>query len=401
MTPHRGHLVYAVTSGVTAQAFLRGQMRHMVDRGWSVHVACAATPQTGDLVEREGAELVSLPMRRCVFAPSDAVAVCRAVAWLARLRPGVVCYSTPKAALVFAFAAWVTGVPGRIYLLRGLRLDHEPPGSWRYRAMLSLERWICARSRVVICVSEGLRNRALALGLAERDRLTVLGSGSSNGVDTRRFTRPDGAARRAARARWGIGDEELVIACVGRLVSDKGIVELLQALRSAVHARPCLRDRLVLLVVGDWDIGGPDPQIQEALSTPPVRLVVTGHVTDMPGSLSAADLLVHPSRREGMSNVLLEAAASGLPTVTTDIAGCRDAVRDGLTGLVVRHGDTSSMANAVLRLADDPALRDRLGRAGQRWVDHAFDQSSLWQRYEAVFAAACPEPAAVVEGASA
>jgi len=397
MSTRHPHLVYAVTSGVTAEAFLRGQIRHMVESGWSVHVACHAGSRTIGLVKEEGAALVSLPMRRAMLAPGDLMALCLTIAWLARLRPRVVCYSTPKAALVFALAASLTRVPGRVYLLRGLRVEQERPGSWRYLVLLRLERWICARSRMVICVSEGLRQRALALGLAGPDRLSVLGSGSSNGVDSGRFTPADPAARRTVRDRWGIEAQDVVVACVGRLVRDKGIADLVEVLRLAVAARPGLGDRLTLLLIGDWDTGGPDREVKEALAAAPVRVVATGHLPDVREGLAAADLLIHPSRREGMPNVVLEAAASGLPTVTTDAPGCRDAVLHRVTGLVVRQGDRPGMTDALLLLADDPTLRERMGQAGRRWVSREFDQRSLWRRYEAVFGAVATRSAPAAE----
>ena len=95
--------------------------------------------------------------------------------------------------------------------------------------------------------------------------------------------------------------------------------------------------------------------------------------------MAAMDVLVLPTYREGFPTVLLEAAALGIPIVTTDATGACDAVLNGVTGLTVRVGDSEGLREAVARLLRDPALRETMGRAGRHWVSDHFSQQQVWQ----------------------
>jgi glycosyltransferase involved in cell wall biosynthesis len=96
--------------------------------------------------------------------------------------------------------------------------------------------------------------------------------------------------------------------------------------------------------------------------------------------MAAMDVFVLPTYREGLGNVLLEAAAVGLPTITTDATGARDAIVAGRTGLQVPTGDPKALATALATLVRDPSLRSEMGRAGRAWVCEHFDQTEVWRR---------------------
>jgi len=105
-----------------------------------------------------------------------------------------------------------------------------------------------------------------------------------------------------------------------------------------------------------------------------------GRRDDVPALLSAADVFVLPSYREGMPRSIIEAMASGLPVVATDIRGCREEVADGETGFLVPVRDARALAAALNRLVDDPDLRDSMGRAGTRRAQALFDEAQVLNR---------------------
>jgi len=110
-----------------------------------------------------------------------------------------------------------------------------------------------------------------------------------------------------------------------------------------------------------------------------------GHVDDMPGLLASVDMVVLPSYREGLPKTLIEAAACGLPLVTTDVPGCREVVRDGIDGLLVPVRDAEALAAAIARLQDDPVLARRLGVAARIRALAEFDERIVIERTIAVY----------------
>lgn len=378
-------IVFAVTASITAESFLRGQLSDLVSTGTQVYLCCSSSKNTRAFADQEGVGYFPIPMSRDLLRLRDISAVLKAVRWLKRVRPQIVHYSTPKAALVFALASSLAGVPTRIYLLRGLRLEGETVGSLRYRLLTAVEKFICAKSDIVICVSERLRQEALVLGLAPAHRLRVLAHGSSNGVDTSRFSPATPASRRAARELWGIRNDELVIGFVGRLVQDKGIEDLIAAFDRLPESNLLQRRRLVLFAAGETQSLPPCHRLLTPRPSARTRYVLPGHVKENQTLFHAMDILVHPSHREGMANALLEAAASGVATITTDGPGCSDAVVPGLTGEVVPMGAATELADSIAKLLGDNGLRRDMGAAGRAWACATFGQGTLWKAYQDLY----------------
>jgi glycosyltransferase involved in cell wall biosynthesis/O-antigen/teichoic acid export membrane protein len=366
-------LVYAVTIGLSARRNLRGQLGHLRACGYRVILMCTADEETRAYADREGIELIPLHLKRGFLAVRDVWAFLRAVRVLHRVRPALVCAATPKAGFVVGLAGLVSRVPARVYNLRGLRLEGERPGSWRYHLLRLAEYVTCRAAHVVLLPSESVRGRAISLGIVRPHKTRVLGRGSTNGVDLTRFRPVTPQARRTARGRGSLSPDAVVFGFVGRIVYDKGIDTLVDAFRALPG-----RVDAELLLVGDFEDAYPLPEWLGAGIRDDPRIHLTGDVDDTVRWYAAMDVLVLPSRREGLANVLLEAAATGLPSITTDVTGCRDATRHEVTGLVVPAGDAARLADAMTALAEDPCRRERMGAAGRRFVERHFDRAVVW-----------------------
>ena len=329
--------------------------------------------------DREGVEVIALPIARRISPLADLVSLVRLCRLLRRLRPDVTEFSTPKAGLLGSVAAWLCGVPLRVYLLRGLRL--ETASGFKRRTLLAAERVAAACAHVVLCNSESLLGEAVELGLAPRDKLHMLGYGSSNGVDTRRFS--PGLSN--VRDRLGIPACAPVVGFVGRLTRDKGLPELIDAFGSIVEVQPAAH----LLLVGWFDVA--EDAIAEGLrreiETHP-RIHCTGFVEDTAPYYRAMDLMVLPTWREGFPNVALEASATGIPVVCTFSTGARDAVIPEVTGLLIPPGYPEAITEAVAGLLGNPERRARMGAAGRAWVVEnykcEFVQGQLAQFYKSL-----------------
>ncbi|NQV23243.1 MAG: glycosyltransferase family 4 protein [Rhodopirellula sp.] len=167
--------------------------------------------------------------------------------------------------------------------------------------------------------------------------------------------------------------EELVVTFVGRLIKEKGIFEFVEAARMVLSqtTRP-----VRFVVCGDVDIGNRSAVSPETMSEwKSVRgLEFPGHVDDMKRVLEQSHLVVLPSYREGTPRALLEAAACGLPIITTDVPGCREVVIDRENGLLVPAKDPVALAAAILELINDWSLIRKFGRAGRVRIHSLFDE---------------------------
>jgi glycosyltransferase involved in cell wall biosynthesis len=293
---------------------------------------------------------------------ADLVSLVRLWWLLFRLKPEMTEFSTPKAGLLGSIAAMLCGVPTRVYFLRGLKL--ESCTGLKRRILLAAERLAAACSHAVLCNSDSLRNEAISLGVAHENKLRLLGNGSSNGVDVERFQPGPSNLRQCL----DIPLEAHVVGFVGRLTRDKGLPELIEAFDAILAAKPDAH----LLLVGWFDAAedalGSD--LRSRIKNHP-RIHTTGFVTDTAPYYRVMDVMVLPTWREGFPNVVLEAAATGVPVVTTLSTGSRDAVVPEVTGLLIPPGYPVAIRETVLQLLGNPERRCRMGTAARAWVlDH-------------------------------
>jgi len=268
-------------------------------------------------------------------------------------------------------AARITRVPFRVYHLRGLRL--ETTTGVKRRVFAALERVAMRSAHSVIAVSPSLRQRAVDLRLVTGSRIRVLGHGSSNGVSIP-STVPSPAERTAKRSELGLESLPPVVGFVGRLTPDKGL-EVLASARGILEARGV--DHQMLIVGGVDEHAG--PEVLSSVRSVGRPATETGYVSDARSYYAAMDVLCLPTLREGFPNVVLEAAAAGVPTVTTDATGAVDSVVDGVTGWIAVTGDPVSLADRLQESIEArPSLRQQLGAAARERVVRDFSREHVW-----------------------
>jgi glycosyltransferase involved in cell wall biosynthesis len=360
--PAAPRIVVGITHPQTCLT-LTGRLKALRAAGFDVMLVCSPGELLDSTAAREGVRAIPLPMRRGIAPLSDARSLFRLWRLLRRLRPALAEFSTPKAGLLGGIAAWMVGVPVRIYMLRGLKLDTA--SGWKRSILLAAERVSAACAQVVLCNSTSLRAESEALGIAPARKLSLIGNGSSNGVNVDRFC----PGPTDVRERLGLRRESPVIGFVGRLTRDKGIPELVDAFDLILRSEP----EAHLLLVGWFDASDDalSPSMRERIQGQP-RICYSGFVQDTVPWYRAMDVLVLPTWREGFPNAVLEAAATGIPVITTQCTGSRDSVIPEVTGMLIPPGCPEAIAETVMELLHDPARRRRMGQAGRKWVEENF-----------------------------
>jgi L-malate glycosyltransferase len=201
-----------------------------------------------------------------------------------------------------------------------------------------------------------------------------------NGVDLRRFAAVEPCC--TLHAEFRIPTDALLVGVVARLEPEKGHRHLLDAMPEIIRRAP----RAWLLVVGDGSLA--DPLRRHAASLPADvgrRITFTGPRDDVAAVTAALDIAVLPSLREAQGISILEAMAVARPVVATRVGGIPEVITDGVEGLLVSPADPAALAVAVGRLARNPPLRRRIGRAGQRTVEERFSIDAMVRRIEAIY----------------
>ena len=232
-----------------------------------------------------------------------------------------------------------------------------------------IERWLARRTDALVAVSAEVRDDLVRLGVAPRERFTVI----PVGLDLQRFLADAERAtrRRALRSEWGLDGQDEVITIVSRLVPIKRVDRFLRVAQQ-LAARPDAR----FVVVGDGELRDELTSSAESRALGD-RLVWTGFRCDMPDVCFASDVVVLTSDNEGTPVSLIEAQAAAVPVVGVDVGGVASVVDDGETGLLAAADDERGLAKAVAAILDDKALATRLAQAGRQRATELFTTDRL------------------------
>jgi glycosyltransferase involved in cell wall biosynthesis len=379
--PHESapRIAYVTTVALSVRLLFTNQLHHLRRAGFDV---TAVSGGGGDLeaVHAAGIRHILVPFTRRVNPLRDIAATWRLWRVFRRERFTIVHTHQPKPGLFGRLAARLAGVPIVINTVHGFMFT-ERSSPLKRRLWIWLERLGGRCSDRLLCVSREDVETAVCERISAADAVVHIGGG----IDIERFSRDAVASRGLAdvRAQIGIAPRQRVIGFVGRLVREKGLPELLDAFEEVQRSVP----EAVLLLVGPDDPDKTDAMTPAAVaqSHPGLAVRFAGYRHDMPDVYALMDIFVLPSHREGLPQTLMEASAMGIPSVTTDVRGCREIVVDGETGLIVPPGDPSALAAALVRLLRDSALAQRLGASASARARAQYDERAVFSRLQDVY----------------
>jgi len=372
----------------TLYNFRAGLMRALHQRGAIVIGGGAGGDGFEPRINALGVPFIPLPVSRKAIHPlADVRLFCTLYRWYRRERPHVVHHFTIKPVIYGSLAARLAGVPRVVNTVTGLGFVFTEERlawlrllvEWQYRLALA-----CAHFTFFQNGDDLRLFRARRLITSEKAGLLP-----GSGVDCNFFA-PTATPEPSPT-------QPPTFLMVARLLREKGVEEFVEAARWV----KCKFPKTCFQLLGGRDERNPTVVPQLDLDRWQAEGVVSwlGEVPDVRAIVGRADVVVLPSYREGTPRALLEAAAMGKPLITTDTVGCREVVDDGLTGLLVPVKDAAALAQAMVKLSQNPDMRERMGKAGREKMQREFDErlviEKILQAYQQQTLSASQSPTAV------
>lgn len=399
----RKRLIRVTTADISLNSLLKGQLMFL-NQYFEVIGVAKDTGVLKEVSEREGIRVVDAPLERPISLVKDIKGLWFLYRLFRKEKPWCVHANTPKGSLLAMIAAWFACVPHRVYTVTGLR--YQGAHGLLRMILKTMERLSCLFATNVIPEGQGV------LQCLKRDNITkkslqVIHYGNINGKDTEFFSRDNAIqtaslkladkhiflrnlsekeARSLVRSELGFSNNDFIFVFIGRLVNDKGLGELADALRKLEDEELEIK----LLLIGEID-GEDDALAKDKLNylMQSKNIKYIGVQSDIRPYLMASDVLVFPSYREGFPNVPLEAGALGLPAIVTNINGSNEIIEDGVNGKIIQ----APLDNKGVRVNDitielytmmkwfyyHPEEVKRMGENARPIICERYEQHNVWK----------------------
>ena len=372
-------LIRITTVPISFKVLLKGQLRFMVSNGFDVKGVSSEGEELKEILENEGIVMEAINMSRKITPFQDLKSLWEMWNFLRKEKPQIVHTHTPKAGIIGMLAARLAGVPHRLHTVAGLPLM-EATGTKR-KILNFVEKLTYSSATMVYPNSKGLYDFILQNNFTQSNKLKIIANGSSNGIDTVFFS-PDQVTeteRVTLREKLNIQPDDFVFVFVGRIVSDKGINELIKAFSELQAVENNEPTGIKLLLVGGLE-NDLDPLNSETLAeiNQNKDIISVGFQQDVRSFFAIADALVFPSYREGFPNVVMQAGAMGLPSIVSDINGCNEIIIEGENGLIIPPKNVEKLKEKMLTLAKDKNLYTKLKGNSRRMIENRYEQSVVW-----------------------
>ncbi|MFV1977062.1 MAG: glycosyltransferase family 4 protein [Candidatus Scalindua sp.] len=360
-------LCFIVSSRITVQAFLIPHIKELED---SYNITVVANIVSGEDIEGiPGVRLIPLVIERKINFISDLFALINLYKIFKRERFDIIHSVTPKAGLLAMLAGYFSRTPIRVHTFTGQVWATK--GGIKRILFRFFDKVIARAATNILVDSKSQREFLLDEGVVSENKSKVLLSGSICGVDIERFSQ-DKQARASIRNELGISDHSIVFLYLGRLSRDKGILDL-------VHAFSDLSGKykdIHLVIIGP-DEDNLQAEIVKIGANSKKKIHLMGY-TDIPQEyMAAADIFCLPSYREGFGNVIIEAASTGIPAIGCNIYGVKDAIQEGITGLLYEPRNINELESKMQTLIDDPDLRKRMGKKASEYTRKNFNEHDV------------------------
>jgi glycosyltransferase involved in cell wall biosynthesis len=366
-------LIRATTVPISLKVLLKGQLSFMNRNGFDVIGVSSGGRDLRDVQVLEKISIKEINMTRTISPIADLVSLWKFYRLCKSENPIIVHSHTPKAGIVCMLGAKLAGVPIRLHTVAGMPLM-EANGIKR-KVLDWVEKLTYRSATKIYPNSVGLYNFILRYQYTSKEKLKVLGNGSSNGINTSIFSKEnvDPSISAELRSTLGIEEKDFVFVFIGRLVGDKGINELIEAFSTLE------RSDVKLLLVGpqEPDLDPLNENTQKEIAINP-HIISVGFQKDVRPYFAIAHALVFPSYREGFPNVVMQAGAMELPAIVSNINGCNEIIVEGNNGIIIPVKNTDAIKNAMEIMVTDKAFYSQMKANSRNMIIQRYEQEIVW-----------------------
>lgn len=375
-------LIRITTVPMALRYLLPGQMQFMKENGFEVVMVSADGVELKDVIENEQCRHIIVPMTRKITPVQDLKCLMRLIKVFKNERPDIVHTHTPKAGLLGMWAAKLCGVKIRIHTVAGMPLMVEK--GIKLRLLTFIEKLTYKAANHVWPNSGSLYNYIIEHKFTTAKKLQIIGKGSTNGINTNRFNSnvPDEKIIQQIKNSINFSTDSIYLLCIGRLVADKGIVELVNVFVLLQKKYPYLK----LILTGDFEEElDPLPAgiIQQIQTNP--NIIHIKWTQQVEYYMHVANFFVFPSHREGFPNVLLQAGAMQLPIICSRIAGNVDIVTHHQTGLIFEKANEQQMEMQIEYAITNPQQMQAMALNLEQIVIKDYRMENIWQNILATY----------------
>ena len=369
-------LIRITTVPMALRYLLPGQMNFMAQNGFDVLMISADGPELNEVIQIENCRHSIVPMTRKITPLQDFKCLLQLIKIFKKEKPDIVHTHTPKAGLLGMLAAKFTGIKVRVHTVAGMPLMVEK--GFKLTLLKCIEKLTYWAANQVWPNSNSLYNYIIDNKFTASQKLRVIGKGSTNGININRFntTVLNADTVKEIKNTIHFSESNIYLLCIGRLVADKGIVELVNVFCTLNKKHPSLK----LILVGDYEEAlDPLPAVTMQQIKNDNNIIHIKWTQQVEYFMHIANYFVFPSHREGFPNVLLQSGAMELPIICSRILGNVDIVADKQTGLIFKTADEQQMQQQIEYAISNPAVMKTMAASLVQIIKNDYRRENMWQ----------------------
>jgi glycosyltransferase involved in cell wall biosynthesis len=372
----RKKLIRITTVPESIDKILEGQLSYM-NNYYEVIAISSGNDYLKQCAEREGVRFKNIEMTRKITLFQDLISLIQLISFLKKEKPLIIHSHTPKAGIIAMLASRITNIPIRLHTVSGLPLMEEK--GTKKKLLEWIEKLTYSFSTQVFTNSNGLFKYIIDNNYISNNKLKVIGNGSTNGIDINYFSpiKVSDNQKKDLKSSLNILENDFVFIFVGRIVTDKGINELVEAFESI--SKQNRKTKLILVGIRESEL---DPLNKNTLNLIKnnKNIIETGFQNDIRPFLSISNVLVLPTYREGFPNVIMQAGAMELPVIATNINGCNEIIVNGKNGILIPSKDKTALENALLQLIDDKTFYESIKLNTRSMIVSRFERKVICEK---------------------
>jgi len=373
-------ICHVASVDITVKFLLLSQLKFLMNQGYDVYVVCSKGKWKKE-IEGQGIKVKNIKIKRKISPLTDLITLLQLFFYFKKKKFDIVHTHTPKPGLLGQLAAKIAGVPVVINTVHGLYFQKDS-SPFKRKFFIYIEKIAAKCSTLIFSQNKEDINTMVKEKIANIKKIKHLG----NGVDINKFNTLRFSEKFIVNKKreLGIKNNLKIVGTVGRLVKEKGYLELFKAFKLVLEKFP----ETLLLIIGPEDLEKKDAFSPTIVKDYGIKnnVIFLGERTDTDELYSLMDVFILASHREGFPRTIIEAMASKLPVVATDIRGCREAVENETTGKLVPPHDSRALAEEIIYFLNNPDKAKEIGGNGRKKAELEFDERVVFDKIKREYA---------------